>query len=114
SINRSPHSNEISGGEGHSALPPAFWSREPRKTAALGLLLVIATLLAYSPAWHGTLVWDDEPHIAKPELHSLSGLVRTWIEPGATQQYYPLVYSVFWLEYRLWGGSTLGYHLLNI
>jgi Flp pilus assembly protein TadD len=80
----------------------------------LGLLLVIATLLAYAPAWHGKPIWDDEPHIARPELHSLAGLLRTWIEPGATQQYYPLVYSVFWLEHRLWGDSTLGYHLLNI
>jgi 4-amino-4-deoxy-L-arabinose transferase-like glycosyltransferase len=80
----------------------------------MAVLLVLATLLAYSPAWQGTPVWDDEPHIARPELHSLSGLVRTWIQPGATQQYYPLVYSIFWLEHRLWGGSTLGYHLLNI
>jgi protein O-mannosyl-transferase len=80
----------------------------------LGLLLVLATLLAYCPAWQGKPVWDDDAHIAKPELHSLSGLVRTWIEPGATQQYYPLVYSVFWVEHRLWGASTLGYHLLNI
>jgi tetratricopeptide (TPR) repeat protein len=79
-----------------------------------GLLLVIATLLAYAPAWHGKPIWDDEAHLARPELHSLSGLLRTWIEPGATQQYYPLVYSVFWVEHRLWGDSTLGYHLLNI
>ena len=80
----------------------------------MAVLLVLATLLAYSPAWQGAPVWDDEPHIARPELHSLSGLARTWIEPGATQQYYPLVYTVFWLEHQLWGGSTLGYHLLNI
>jgi protein O-mannosyl-transferase len=84
------------------------------ETWLLGVLLVTATVLAYYPAWHGQLVWDDEAHIAKAELHSLSGLVRTWIEPGATQQYYPLVYSVFWVEHRLWGSSTLGYHLLNI
>jgi Tfp pilus assembly protein PilF len=80
----------------------------------MAVLLVLATLLAYVPAWRGTPVWDDAPHIARPELHSLSGLARTWLQPGATQQYYPLVYSVFWLEHRLWGGSTLGYHLLNI
>jgi len=79
-----------------------------------GLLLVLATLLAYYPAWLGKPVWDDDAHLARPELHSLSGLVRTWIEPGATQQYYPLVYSVFALEHWLWGDFTLGYHLLNI
>ena len=87
-------------------------SRLPAWLSAI--LLVVITVLAYQPAWHGKPVWDDEPHIARSELHSLSGLARTWIEPGATQQYYPLVYSVFWVEHRLWGDSTLGYHLVNI
>jgi tetratricopeptide (TPR) repeat protein len=41
-------------------------------------------------------------------------LTRIWTELGATQQYYPLVHSAFWLEYHLWGDSTLGYHLTNI
>jgi protein O-mannosyl-transferase len=100
--------------DGLRALRPAFWPCRLRSTAAIGLLLVVATLLAYLPAWHGKPIWDDEPHIARPELNSLSGLVRIWTEPGATQQYYPLVYTVFWLEHRLWGNSTLGYHLLNI
>jgi protein O-mannosyl-transferase len=33
---------------------------------------------------------------------------------GATQQYYPLLHSAFWVEHRLWGGSVLGYHLINV
>ena len=41
-------------------------------------------------------------------------MARIWIEPGATQQYYPLVYSIFWVEHRLWGDTTLGYHLINL
>ena len=40
--------------------------------------------------------------------------MRIWTEPGATQQYYPLAFSAFWLQHRLWGDSTLGYHLVNI
>ena len=79
-----------------------------------GLLLLIATLLAYQPAWHGQPVWDDAAHLTYPEHRSLHGLVRIWTEPGATQQYYPMVYSVFWVEQKLWGYSMLGYHLVNI
>jgi tetratricopeptide (TPR) repeat protein len=30
------------------------------------------------------------------------------------QQYYPVTFSVFWVEHKLWGDSTLGYHLVNI
>jgi tetratricopeptide (TPR) repeat protein len=79
-----------------------------------GLLLIIATLAAYQPAWNGKPIWDDAAHFTYPELRSLSGLVRIWTEPGVTQQYYPMVSSVFWVEHRLWGDSTLGYHLVNI
>jgi tetratricopeptide (TPR) repeat protein len=52
--------------------------------------------------------------VTKPALRSLNGLARIWMQLGATQQYYPLVHSVFWVEHRLWGDSTVGYHLINI
>jgi len=77
-------------------------------------LLLAATMLAYQPAWHGRPIWDDDAHLTKPALRSLHGLARIWIEPGATQQYYPLVHSIFWLEHPFWGETTLGYHLVNI
>ena len=80
----------------------------------LGLLLVLATLLAYQPAWHGKPVWDDDEHLTKPELRSLDGLVSIWTHLGTTQQYYPLAFSAFWVQHKLWGDSTLGYHLVNI
>jgi tetratricopeptide (TPR) repeat protein len=79
-----------------------------------GLLLVVVTILAYQPAWNGKPIWDDEGHITKPELRSMDGLGRVWIKPGATQQYYPLAHSVFWVEHKIWGDSPLGYHLINI
>ncbi len=76
--------------------------------------LIIVTLAAYFPAWNGQALWDDDGHMTKPALRSVTGLARIWIEPGATQQYYPLVHSFFWFEHRLWGDGTLGYHLVNI
>src|ERR1035438_8446847 len=80
----------------------------------LGLLLVLATLMAYQPAWHGQRLWDDEAHLTQPELRSLNGLARIWTDIGATQQYYRLSFTAFWAQHRLWGDSTLGYHLVNI
>jgi tetratricopeptide (TPR) repeat protein len=88
----------------------ALWERGWFK----GLLLVIAVVFAYQPAWHGGFIWDDDMHVTKPGLRSLDGLARIWVQLGATQQYYPLVHSVFWVEHRLWGDATLGYHLVNI
>jgi tetratricopeptide (TPR) repeat protein len=79
-----------------------------------GLLLVIATFVAYQAAWNGKPIWDDAAHLTYPELRSWSGLVRIWTVPGTTQQYYPLTSTVFWVEAKFWGDSTLGYHLVNI
>ena len=70
--------------------------------------------LVYQPAWQGGLLWDDTEHVTRPELRSWHGLYRIWVDVGATPQYYPLVHSVFWVEHKLWGDATLGYHLVNI
>jgi tetratricopeptide (TPR) repeat protein len=80
----------------------------------LAAALVIAVFLAYQPAWYGGFIWDDAAHVTKPELRSWHGLYRIWFDLGATQQYYPLLHSTFWVEHELWGDATLGYHLVNI
>lgn len=82
--------------------------------AWLGLLLLALIVLAYSPSLTGSMVWDDDAHITKAALRSWDGLRRIWFEVGATQQYYPLLHSAFWLEARLWGDEVIGYHLVNV
>jgi tetratricopeptide (TPR) repeat protein len=88
--------------------------KQSKQILLLSIILFVVTLGAYYPAWNGTPIWDDDHHITRPELRSLDGLGRIWAELGATQQYYPLVHSAFWLAYHVWGDSPLGYHLLNI
>ena len=74
----------------------------------------MATLAAYRPAWNGGLVWDDDAHLTAPALRTAEGLRRIWFEPGATQQYYPLVHSAFWVIGKVSGERTLAYHVVNI
>jgi len=78
------------------------------------LILAVITILAYQPAWHGGLLWDDDNCSTPRELRSLDGLGRIWFQPRATAQYYPLVYTTYWIQQRLWGDSTTGYHLVNL
>ena len=90
----------------------------PRQISPSGLpgivLLFGAVLAAYLPALNGGLLWDDAGHVTAAGLQSLHGLWRIWFEPGATQQYYPLLHTAFWVEHHLWGDSVLGYHLTNV
>ena len=85
-----------------------------QRAAAPGLLIVALTLLAYLPAMRAGFVWDDPDYVTQNELlRSLGGLARIWL-PGSTYQYYPMVFTSFWIEYHLWGLYPLGYHLSNI
>jgi len=79
-----------------------------------GVLIFFAAFFAYLPAINGGFLWDDDAHVTRPGLQSLEGLRRIWFEVGATQQYYPVLHSAFWIEHRLWGNAVLGYHLTNI
>jgi protein O-mannosyl-transferase len=80
-----------------------------------GLFLLAIIILAYYRACGGEFLWDDDANVVNnPALRSLGGLRQIWLHPGATQQFYPLTNTSFWLEYHLWGLYPLGYHVTNI
>src|SRR6266404_3862026 len=85
-----------------------------RRDWLFALALIVITFLVYAPAWNGQPIWDDEVHITTPGLRSLHGLERIWTDPTATPQYYPVLGTVFWIEYVLWHDWPLPYHLANI
>ena len=42
--------------------------------------LILITLVSYFPAWHGTPLWDDDAHLTRVDLQSMTGLWR--IQPS--------------------------------
>ena len=82
---------------------------------ALGLLVVFS----YLPAmlWGG-FVWDDRVITEAPPLHHWTGIWSIWFSPSALRlwegHYWPLVYTTFWLEHKLWGLTPAGYHTVNV
>ncbi len=76
-------------------------------------LIFCAAIVAYLPALSGDFIWNDIDYVTAPALRSLSGLGRIWAVPGATQQYYPLLHSAFWVQHRLFGDHPLGYHVVT-
>jgi tetratricopeptide (TPR) repeat protein len=90
--------------------PGRLWRRFALASALVGMVL-----LAYIPTLAAGWVWDDDAHVTHNQtLRSLDGLGRIWLEPGATPQYYPLVFSTFWIEYRFWGIEARPYHVTNV
>jgi len=86
----------------------------PRKLL-LGLALVAAVVAAYLPALEAGFVWNDDSYLTEnPALDSLEGLKLVWTEPKASEQYYPMVFTTFWIEKRLWSLHPFGYHLVNV
>ncbi|MFH0985979.1 MAG: tetratricopeptide repeat protein [Candidatus Omnitrophota bacterium] len=80
----------------------------------LGLMAGLA-LLVYLPAIRGGFVWDDDAYVtSNTALRSLRGLWEIWFQPGKLDQYYPLTYSSFWIDYHLWGLRPIGYHIVNV
>lgn len=94
-----------------SPLPASTTCRWNRTDIGLGVTLVVAVFLAYLPAWHGGFIWNDKDYVTRAALQPLQGLFRIWFELGATEQYYPLLHSFFWLQHQLWGDAPTGYHL---
>ena len=87
----------------------------PDGPAALALAALV--VVSYFPALQGGFVWDDVTFSEEPVIHSPGALRSIWLAPADIRNeghYWPLVYTSFWLEHRLWGLQPAGYHAVNL
>jgi hypothetical protein len=90
-------------------------SRWTSREILWGAGLFVISVSAYALVAQAGFIWDDEDYIVEnTSLRSVDGLWRIWTQIGAVRQYYPLVHTMFWGEYHLWGLAPLGYHLINV
>jgi hypothetical protein len=89
-------------------------TRNERRALLGGVVLMALTAAAYWPAMRGGFVWDDEIAIVRNRLVvEPGGLYRLWLTTDLWD-YWPVTYTTFWLEWRVWGASTVGYHVVNV
>ena len=71
-------------------------------------------VVAYLPLWDGSFIWDDDLNITgNPHVQGgWEGLLRLW--EGDSTDFYPLTWTLFWLEWHAWGPQPLDYHLTNV
>jgi len=78
------------------------------------IAIVLLTFTAYSSAIHGGFIWDDDDYVTQNTLLTAPhGLWQIWTTTKSPQ-YYPLVFTSFWVEQRLWGLNATGYHAVNV
>ena len=81
------------------------------------LAMVLLVGASYYPALQAGFVWDDKVFTEEPLIQQGSGIWRIWLSPADIKSeghYWPVVYSSFWLEEKLWGLDPTGYHAVNI
>lgn len=78
------------------------------------LLLGLLTAAIYYPALSGEFIMDDEIYVADNQLaKQADGLYWFWLSTKPVD-YFPVCNTSFWVQWRLWGMSTTGYHVVNL
>ena len=101
-----------------SCTAPRFSRRDALALLVLALLVVVS----YFPAIRAGFVWDDKIVTTLTAIQDWGGIAELWFAPGSAYlqgdvgegHYWPLTYSTFWLEHKLWGLNPVGYHVVNI
>lgn len=109
---------EIRAGSVALAEPPALAKAAPHPWWVYGgmaAIIVLLSLVVYSPSWPGEYIWDDDSWLTfNAQIRKgWSGLWTIWTEPMATPHYYPLIFTGFWIEHKLWGFWPIGYRVVN-
>ncbi len=99
------------------SLPSAPGSRFARRGTLAALALAVLAVGCYLPALLAGFVWDDRVFARALAVRDWDGLWRIWFSPSEIEDeghYWPLVYTSFWLEHKLWGFAPAGYHAVNV
>ncbi len=75
-------------------------------------------VLAYLPVLrNGFVNWDDDIYVVNNDaVRAPDGLRHIWSTTELPEHFpnYPLVFTSYWLEYRVWGPVPAGYHVTNL
>ena len=94
-----------------------------RRDAFYLLALLVLVAVVYFPATRAGFVWDDSIMRGLKAVSTWGGIWELWFDPASAYMqggewreghYWPLLYTTFWIEHKLWGFSPAGYHIVNI
>jgi tetratricopeptide (TPR) repeat protein len=101
-------------------LPKPFWEQG----WIFVVFIIVATMVAYLPCYLPTpasappgkqlgFVWDDDVLcVANPLVKSAHGWYQVWVTKK-TPDYFPVMSTAFWVQWRVWGMNPEGYRIVN-
>src|ERR1043165_663588 len=92
-----------------SIAAPILVSGNSRRNVLLGILLLALAFVVYLPAMNGTFLWDDAVMVRGNQLVTDEMSLKTiWFKTD-----FPLSLIFLWVEWLLFHGNTVGYHVIN-
>ena len=97
------------------ARPGTFaFSSLPVKMPAGAAIIALAVFLAYIPSINGGFLLDDDLYVTNTKVINASdGVYRIWCTTEPVD-YWPMSNTTLWIEWRLWGMNSTGYHFTNL
>ncbi len=98
---------------------PVGWGKNIPSAAQLRVsagvaLIVLVAVIAYFPSISGGFVLDDDLLLTENNLvKAPDGIYQFWCTTKATD-YWPATNATLWIEWRLWGMNSAGYHVTNL
>ena len=91
------------------------WVPQRWGQVALGVITIAAfATVCYWQSLDGGFILDDDGLITKsPVISYPDGLYKIWCT-NAEPDYWPLTYSTFYFEWRIFGLNSVGYHAVNL
>jgi protein O-mannosyl-transferase len=78
------------------------------------VVIFIFVFIAYFPSLNGKFIWDDHLLLTENQLvQSPDGLYDIWCSTESPD-FWPATNTTFWIEWRLWGANSAGYHVTNL
>ena len=92
------------------------WALDRGEVLAV-LALGVLVLATYWPVTQAGFVWDDSAFVDAWPVQDWGGLRDIWLAPEkivSEVHYWPVLYTSYWLEHKLYGYNALGFHLVNL
>jgi protein O-mannosyl-transferase len=90
------------------------WTGDLRIFLLGSLGIAAAVIVVYSEAFRAGFIWDDDAMVTDNRLIRMpGGLWRFWFSTEPPD-YFPLVSSLLWIQWRLWGMNATGYHIVQV